>query len=511
MKSLPLLAGLVLAILLFWLEPPRLVSAFLVLLAWLVLCFYSWLNWRSCRVPAASANSLPVAYASQGGQARDIAERSAAQLTQAGLPAHALPLEKLDLGELPPRLLLIASTYGDGEAPEHVARFARRLEQPGLDLHAVEYALLGLGDRQYAHFCAFAQRLDHALRARGASALFDRLEADALDPAVLRRWQQQLGQLAGHAEFSDWLPADYQPWTLAARKQLNPGSQGAPLYHLQLLPPAGDVQWQAGDIAEIGPRQPPEQVAALLDALQLRSATELADGRTLADELSRRQLPEEPSGLRGLTPQQLLEQLPRLAHRDYSIASLPEDGHLELLVRLQQHADGSLGLGSGWLCAHAAPTACIDLRIRANPGFRLPQHAGPLILIGNGSGLAGLRAHLRERERLGQHGHWLLFGERNAAHDFLLRDELERWQHSGHLARLDLAFSRDQAAPVYVQHLLRDAAEDLRSWLARGATLLVCGSLQGMGREVDALLHGLLGEDEVERLREAGRYRRDVY
>ena len=180
-------------------------------------------------------------------------------------------------------------------------------------------------------------------------------------------------------------------------------------------------------------------------------------------------------------------------------------------MRLQQHADGRLGISSGWLCAHAASAACIDLRIRANPGFRLPPESGPLILIGNGSGLAGLRAHLRERERLGQHGHWLLFGERNAAHDFLLREELQHWQHSGHLARLDLAFSRDQAEPVYVQHLLREAADDLRGWLARGASLLVCGSLQGMGREVDALLHGLLGEAEVERLREAGRYRRDLY
>lgn len=511
MKSPPLLIGLVLAALLFWLEPPRLVCAILVLLAWLALCFYSWGSWRSGRLPHASADSLPVAYASQGGQARDIAERSAAQLTQAGLPAHALPLEAVDLQQPPARLLLVASTYGEGEAPEHVARFARRLEQPGLDLHGLEYALLGLGDRQYATFCAFAQRLDQALRARGANSLFDRLEADALDPAVLRRWQQQLSRLTGHTEFSDWLPAAYQPWTLATRKLLNPGSQGAPLYHLQLLAPQSDAQWQAGDIAEIGPRQSPEQVAALLDALQLDGATELADGRTLADELSRRQLPKEPSGLLALTPQQLLEQLPRLAHRDYSIATSPVDDHLELLVRLQQHADGSLGLGSGWLCAHTEPDDCIDLRIRENPSFRLPPEAGPLILIGNGSGLAGLRAHLRERERLGQHGHWLLFGERNAAHDFLLREELERWQHSGHLARLDLAFSRDQAEPVYVQHLLRDAADDLRSWLARGATVLVCGSLQGMGREVDALLHGLLGEAEVERLREAGRYRRDVY
>lgn len=511
MTSPLLLLSLSLALLLFWLEPPRLVSASLVTLAWLALCVYSWLNWRRQRGSAAQAGSLPVAYASQGGQARSIAERSAHQLSEAGLPAQAVALDRIDLHNPSPRLLLVASTYGDGEPPEHVARFIRELEQPGIILREMEYSLLGLGERQYPNFCAFARRLDRALQNAGAVPVIDRLEADALDPATLRRWQQHLAYLTGNNEFTEWQAADYQPWTLGARQCLNPGSQGAPLYHVQLLPPDMETHWQAGDIVEIGPRQAPQQIERLLNALELDGTTVLQNGQRLADELSRRQLPDNPSHLRGLSSEALLEQLPLLPHRDYSIASLPEEGHLDLLVRLQTHADGRFGLGSGWLCKYAEAGARIDVRIRENPGFRLPYAAGPLILIGNGSGLAGLRAHLRERERLGQSGHWLLFGERNAAHDYLLRDELESWHRSGHLARLDLAFSRDQAEPVYVQHLLRDAASDLREWLAAGASLLVCGSLQGMGKEVDALLHGLLGDSEVQRLRESGRYLRDVY
>lgn len=511
MKPLYPFAGLLLAALLFWLEPPRALSALLAVLAWLGLCLQAWRGWRAGRITPAPADSLPVAYASQSGQARAIAERSAAQLVQAGLVAHAAPLEALDLSHPPARLLLVASTYGDGEAPEHAARMARRLAQTDLDLRGLEYALLGLGDRQYPQFCAFAQQLDRLLRARGARPLFDALEADRLDAAVLRRWQQQLGQLAGHAAFSDWQGADYQPWRLERRDCLNPGSQGAPLFHLQLSAGTAAGDWQAGDIAEIGPRQPAGRIAALLDALQLDGRLPLADGGTLAEALSRRQLPDTPDGLRGLSGAQLLERLPLLAHRDYSIASIPADGRLELLVRLQRHPDGRPGSGSGWLCQHAAPGTSIDLRIRANPGFRLPADCGPLILIGNGSGLAGLRAHLRERQRLGQHGHWLLFGERNTAHDCLFHAELQGWQRSGHLARLDRVFSRDSATPVYVQHRLRDSADELRAWIGRGATLLVCGSLQGMGREVDALLHGLLGSAEVERLRTAGRYRRDLY
>jgi len=58
---------------------------------------------------------------------------------------------------------------------------------------------------------------------------------------------------------------------------------------------------------------------------------------------------------------------------------------------------------------------------------------------------------------------------------------------------------------------LRESAETLREWLARGASIYVCGSLEGMAGGVDAVLHELLGEAGVSTLREEGRYRRDVY
>jgi sulfite reductase (NADPH) flavoprotein alpha-component len=105
----------------------------------------------------------------------------------------------------------------------------------------------------------------------------------------------------------------------------------------------------------------------------------------------------------------------------------------------------------------------------------------------------------------------LLFGERNQAHDFYCRAELQGWLASAELARLDLAFSRDQAHKVYVQDRLRESAEQLRDWLAQGAAIYVCGSLDGMAAGVDGVLHELLGESAVAELIEQGRYRRDVY
>lgn len=114
-------------------------------------------------------------------------------------------------------------------------------------------------------------------------------------------------------------------------------------------------------------------------------------------------------------------------------------------MRQERHSDGNLGLGSGWLTEYLPLNGTLSLRLRRNSGFHLPETAAPMILIGNGTGLAGLRSLIRARVNAGEQRNWLLFGERNRAHDLLCGDELQGWLQSGDLARLDLAFSRDQA------------------------------------------------------------------
>ena len=129
------------------------------------------------------------------------------------------------------------------------------------------------------------------------------------------------------------------------------------------------------------------------------------------------------------------ERLQPLPHREYSIASVPGEGCVRLLVRRMARPDGTPGLGSGWLCEHAAPGETIDMRLRRNPGFHPPPPELPLVLVGNGTGIAGLRAHLRARVACGARGNWLLFGERSAEHDRFYADDIDRWQAEGWLAR----------------------------------------------------------------------------
>lgn len=505
-----------------WSDPGavRLVAALAALLAYIGFCAGLRYLHRRRRLEEiggekADGDALLVAWSSQTGLAERLARRTAESLRAAGLAVRLAPLSALDAQTLvlAPRALFVVSTTGEGDAPDDAAGFVRDVLGQPVALSGLRYGVLALGDREYRNFCAFGRALDAWLRDRGAQPWFDAVEVDDGDEGALRHWQHEIGVVAGGGDLPDWQPPRYEDWTLVERRLLNPGSAGGGCFHLELRPAGAMPAWRAGDIAEVGPRHAEADVEAWLRDAGLDGATPVAtaDGpRPLRDLLARSRLPA-PAEVHGLPARDVAARSVPLAHREYSITSLPADGALHLLVRQFRHADGRLGLGCGWLTAHARVGAAIALRIRANANFRVPDPDRPLLLVGNGTGIAGLRALLKERVAAGARRNWLVFGERNAACDFHYRGDVERWRAQGFIERLDLAFSRDQAEAVYVQHRLAAAADTLRAWIGDGAAIRVCGSLDGMAPAVDAVLVDALGRDAVQALRAQGRYRRDVY
>lgn len=455
-----------------------------------------------------------IAFASQTGNAEQWARQTAESLQAAGESVRLSEVGQLDLETLAgnERVLFVVSTTGEGDAPDSAARFVTQFMRAPQSLAGLRYGLLALGDRDYDDFCGFGRALQHWLQQSGATPLFDPVEVDNGDPAALRHWQHHLALLSGASDLPDWQSPDYQRWQLVERSLLNPGSVGDPCFHLALRPLDGEANWRAGDLVEIGPRHASSDVEQWLmtHALDGDVFVEHAGRRaSLREWLSASQLPDD--NMQHETSDALVATLQALPHREYSIASVPSDGAVHLLVRRMQRDDGSAGIGSGWLTLHAHVDGEIALRIRANPGFHAPTDDRPLVLIGNGTGLAGLRALLKARVETGRGRNWLLFGERESAHDFYHRDEIQQWQRQGLLERLDLAWSREGESRIYVQDRLRACADVLRQWIEQGAAIYVCGSLAGMAPGVDAVLRETLGDAKVEQLREAGRYRRDVY
>lgn len=396
-----------------------------------------------------TACDVLVVYASQTGQAEAIARRTQAELAAGGVDAHAVSLSAINPTTLvaAKTILVVASTTGEGDAPDEARAFEARGFAARPNLSKQRFAVLALGDRKYDHFCAFGLRLHTWLDVCGAVALAPCLTADDLDRDTLQQWETQVSHLGGTAAAAETPPP---LWTLTARERLNPAGS-APLYRLVFTPNEPQA-WVAGDLVEVVTR-----------------------GGHL---------------------------------RDYSIASLPEEGHLLLYVREVTGADGAPGYGSGLLLHDLAVGDITGLRIKSHKGFHAPAGNGPVLLIGAGSGLAGLRPHilqLRRREA------WVIYGERHPRRDGALVGELEAMRAQGTLSRLSTAFSQPDDGPsLYVQDALSAEGARVCDHLIHDGAVMVCGGLD-MGRAVEKILRGLMGDAWIDQALSNGRYRRDLY
>ena len=116
---------------------------------------------------------------------------------------------------------------------------------------------------------------------------------------------------------------------------------------------------------------------------------------------------------------------------------------------------------------------------------------------------------------------WLFFGEVSEATCFFYKDEFDAYLADGTLEKLTLAWSRDQAEKIYVQHRMAEQGAQLWSWLQEGAHFYLCGDASRMAKDVDTALqriaekHGGLDADAaaayIKQLKAEKRYQRDVY
>ena len=399
-------------------------------------CLALWLvkKW----MPASGAESMPkntlIAYASQTGAARSLAQRFHQGLAQHA-DFHCLSELNAALVHQYEKVILVVSTYGEGEAPDSARAFERDIMNWQQTANGQQLSVLALGDSSYTSFCAFGHRLAAAFQRLGWMPLADTpvVEVDRMHLPTVESWWQGISHRLGRSVSP--LEDTFVPFTVMENRCLNPDKVSRRAHHIRLYRAGAD--YQVGDVIAIRP---------------------LTDTDGVGNE--------------------------KQAHhheRLYSIASC-ESGQVDLLVREHRREDGTPGVCSHYLSQLAVGDS-VMAELRRHEHFHLTGDV-PLILIGAGTGLAPLLGFLRQKQRWhSQTPNWLLFGEQHQQHDHYFAEELWSLQAAGVLTQVEYAWSKDEGMYVQDKMLLQQA--ELQRWVVElGAHIYVCGSKRGFGESV---------------------------
>lgn len=547
--------------------------------------------------PAAQALApLTILFGSQTGTAEGLAKKVAKEAGKRGFAATVLDMAQTDVTKLAneKNLLVITSTYGDGEPPDNAKALHTALKSAGdRPLTALRFSICALGDTNYAQFCQCGKDLDAWFERLGATRVSPRVDCDLdyeepftrwLDAALAALAPSGKGQVASDKSSDSSPVTDHAspvtesgyskknpfPSSVLTVRNLNGAGSAKEVNHVEFSLEGSGLTYEAGDALGVMPQNCPTLVAEVLAALGCdgeeavatsfgemplrRALTECYDlGKPSADLLalvggalrpdsaseSGHKAPPTLTAYHHVidvllaapakpTPADFIAKLKKIQPRLYSISSSPKahPGQVHLTVgavRYDKDGRPRKGACSTFLAERALGAGKVGVFIHSNPAFRPPADGSKsVIMVGPGTGIAPFRAFLEERRATAATGkNWLFFGDQKAASDFLYREELLGMEEAGLLARLDLAFSRDQAEKIYVQQRMLENAAELYAWLEAGAHFYVCGDASRMAKDVDAALHQAVekagGKSAAEAaayiqaLKTAKRYQRDVY
>jgi sulfite reductase (NADPH) flavoprotein alpha-component len=519
----------------------------------------------SSRKNSAENKKITIAYGTESGNSKKIANLFATRAKQEGIQAKIVSLDQYRLADLPKEeyFLTVISTQGEGEPPTSAKKFYDHIHQNGFNLPKLKYGVLALGDTSYPMFCKAGEDVDHQLGHLGGERIVDIQRCDVDFETDAHNWMNNVIQkISGNQSAAQ--PAAKVVKKSSGKKiyrgeiltniNLNDRGSAKQTHHIEIA--CEDVYYKPGDSLGIVPHNPIEVVEAIISHTGLNSertfvhrnetcsAFELLHKKLNIVYLPERvvakyaaqineEIPAIKTGLLDLIRrypikdpahfETFLQQLEPITPRLYSISSSLEtvDGEVHLTVARDKFSieeELRYGLCSDHLCNLKVGSE-IDFYIHHNDQFRLPEDDKDVIMIGPGTGIAPFRAFLNERESAGASGrNWLFFGDQHFNTDFLYQTELQQWKEGGVLHSLDVAFSRDQKEKIYVQDKIRQRAIEFFQWLENGATLYICGAKK-MSEDVEKTIIDLIkksgtSEDAevfINELKTEGRYLKDVY
>ena len=489
---------------------------------------------------------ITIIYGSQTGNAEGAAYDAADVAKAQGLAPIVLDMDDVTLADLPnvERLLVVTSTYGEGEMPDNAAALWQEIASDDAPKFAnTFFSVLGLGDTGYDDFCECAIQWDERLAELGATRIADRVDCDVDYDDDAAAWTEQAisvikdkGTAGGSAPVANATPKKEKSKynrknpllaPLISKRRLTSENSSKEIMHFEFSLGDSGESYEAGDAINIIPRNQPALVAEIMvffdtsdqaiqkqltDELEIRIPTK-EFVKAIAEKSADTKLTELVNGqaadlsafiygkdcvdmlkaypTANFTLEEFMAFLKPIAARAYSIASSinahPAEVQLTIgSVRYNQDGRDHNGVCSTFLADIANEGEGIQCYFSPAKAFSVPEdNSTNIIMVGPGTGIAPFRGFLEEREVRNASGkNWLFFGDRTIENDFIYREEMEALQEKGML-KLDLAFSRDQAEKIYVQDRIKEKGAEFYQWLEDGAHFYICGDAFRMAKDVD--------------------------
>jgi sulfite reductase (NADPH) flavoprotein alpha-component len=252
-----------------------------------------------------SAGKLTVLYGTESGNSEVLADRAVKAAKKRGFQAVMKNMSEISLSELAKstKLLVIVSTWGDGEPPETAVSFYKEFMSSDLSLSGVRFSVCGLGDTAYEKFCQIGKDVDARLEVLGATRVSARQDCDVDYEDAYASWLESvLSALApasaaaviqsaapGFAPAVEFGKKNPFPSETLDKVMLNGEGSAKETLHFEFSLAASGLSYEPGDALAVIPVNAPEMVRDIIQAAKLTGNEEVevkAVGRKLlADAL----------------------------------------------------------------------------------------------------------------------------------------------------------------------------------------------------------------------------------
>ncbi|MEK6231682.1 MAG: assimilatory sulfite reductase (NADPH) flavoprotein subunit [Luteolibacter sp.] len=253
----------------------------------------------------AVAGKLTVLYGTESGNSEELADRAIKVAKKKGFKAvmkNMADLAPADLAKFE-NLLVIVSTWGDGEAPETAVGFHKAFMAEDVKLDGVKFSVCALGDTSYEQFCEIGKQVDERLEKLGAQRIAPRVDCDVDYEDSYTEWFdvviKELAPTAvsapsviaqavapGGVDFGKKNPF---PSEVFDNVLLNGEGSAKETVHVELSLEGSGMNYEPGDSLAVLPTNCPAMIKDVLNAVKLKGTEEIevkgAGQKHLADAL----------------------------------------------------------------------------------------------------------------------------------------------------------------------------------------------------------------------------------